>query len=96
MNPHRAQNRLHLLDFDTGKIFTLLETYSAPVMEVDLLKTVTGEQRIPSGRERLFELHFSFCCEKCLGIRREPAGPYSRDKNNPSTPGAFEVRWQGY
>jgi hypothetical protein len=60
MNPHRSQNKLRLLAFDTGEIFTLLDSYNTPVMEVDLLKTVTGEQRIPSGRERLFELHFSF------------------------------------
>ncbi len=60
MNPRSTQHGLRLIDFDTGEIFALLESRDAPVMEADLLRTVTGGQRIPSGRERLFELHFSF------------------------------------
>ncbi len=60
MNPGHTGSGLRLMDFDTGKIFALLESYAAPVMEADLLRTMTGEARIPSGREKLFELHFSF------------------------------------
>ncbi len=60
MNPQHTENRLRLIAFDTGEIFTLLESFNRPVMEADLLRNVTGEQRIPSGREKLFELHFSF------------------------------------
>jgi hypothetical protein len=60
MNPRYPETRLRLIEFDTGGIFTLLESMNVPVMEADLLRTVTGEQRIPSAREKLFELHFSF------------------------------------
>ncbi|HOT46229.1 MAG TPA: DnaJ domain-containing protein [Spirochaetota bacterium] len=60
MNPHRSESGLRLIEFDTGKIFALLESYDRPVMEADLLRTMTGEARFPSGREKLFELHFSF------------------------------------
>ncbi len=60
MDPRHAENRLRLISFDTGDIFTLLESHTEPVMEADLLRSLTGEERIPSGREKLFELHFSF------------------------------------
>ncbi len=60
MNPRHPETRLRLIEFDTDIIFTLLESLTAPVMEADLLRTLTGEKRIPSGREKLFELHFSF------------------------------------
>lgn len=60
MNPLHAQHGLHLIDFDTAELFTLLESYTAPVMEADLLRSLTSKERIPTGRERLFELHFSF------------------------------------
>ena len=60
MNPRHAEECLRLIAFDTGAIFTLLESYNTPMMEADILKTLTGLERIPSGREKLFELHFSF------------------------------------
>jgi len=45
--------------FETGDIFNILISRSAPIAEDDLLRILTGAQRMPAGRERLFELHFS-------------------------------------
>jgi hypothetical protein len=48
-----------LRNFETDDLFNILISCGAPIEEVDLLKILTGEKRLPSGRERLFELHFS-------------------------------------
>ncbi|MBP7737798.1 MAG: DnaJ domain-containing protein [Spirochaetes bacterium] len=60
MDPRRSEHRLRLIPFDTADILTLLESHESPVMEAELLRAMTGEERIPSNREKLFELHFSF------------------------------------
>jgi hypothetical protein len=48
-----------LRDFQTADIFNILVSRDTPITEVDLLRMLTGAQRMPTGRERLFELHFS-------------------------------------
>lgn len=48
-----------LKEFDTTALFSMLDGLDGPAAETDLLKMATGERRIPPGRERLFELHFS-------------------------------------
>jgi hypothetical protein len=48
-----------LTDFQTADIFNILISRDTPITEVDLLRILTGAQRMPAGRERLFELHFS-------------------------------------
>jgi hypothetical protein len=48
-----------LRDFETADIFNILLSRDAPIAEVDLLRIMTGTRRLPAGRERLFELHFS-------------------------------------
>ncbi|MBN2159628.1 MAG: hypothetical protein JW807_09545 [Spirochaetes bacterium] len=50
---------LRLIPFDTSKIFNILVSRQGPLMELDLLRLLTGRRFMPQGRERLFELHFS-------------------------------------
>lgn len=50
---------LHLTSFDTSAIFKILISRGEPMMELDLLRLLTGKRSMPSGRDRLFELHFS-------------------------------------
>src|SRR4030042_491925 len=49
----------HLQYFETSDIFNILISRGEPIAEVDLLRILTGEKRMPAGRERLFEFHFS-------------------------------------
>lgn len=60
MTNESNDNDLHLIEFDTTTLFSMLDALDAPASEAYLLKQATGESRIPSGSERLFELHFSF------------------------------------
>jgi hypothetical protein len=57
----RSDSNRHarLRHFETADMFNILMSRGAPIEEVDLLRILTGEKRMPSGRERLFELHFS-------------------------------------
>ncbi|OHD69683.1 MAG: hypothetical protein A2W19_16690 [Spirochaetes bacterium RBG_16_49_21] len=45
--------------FRTNTIFDFLASQSKPVMEIELLRFITGRRRMPQNRERLFALHFS-------------------------------------
>lgn len=65
--------RLILIEFKTATIFSLLDSFTAPAAEADLLRTITGLARMPAGRDKLFELHFSFY--HALYRLREEAGP---------------------
>jgi len=59
MMPGSNSGELRIIEFDTSALFDMLDALDAPAAEADLLKKLTGERRIPSARERLFELHFS-------------------------------------
>lgn len=48
-----------MVNVDTDIIFDFLSARESPVMEIELLRLITGEQRIPSERDELFDLHFS-------------------------------------
>lgn len=45
--------------FDTGTLFDILIAREAPVMELELLRLLTGRERMPGSKKRLFILHFS-------------------------------------
>lgn len=47
-----------LAAFNTADIFNILLCQNSPIMELDLLKMLTGEKRLPSEREDIFRLHF--------------------------------------
>jgi len=50
---------VRLMHFDMATIFGYLASREAPVTEVELLRRLTGEERLPGDRKRLFALHFS-------------------------------------
>lgn len=60
MMPGSNSKGPRLIYFDTSVLFSMLDALDAPAAEADLLRAATGERRLPSGRERLFDLHFSF------------------------------------
>lgn len=47
------------ISFETGALFDILLARQAPVMEIELLRLLTGMERMPGSRKRLFTLHFS-------------------------------------
>lgn len=49
----------HLTPFDNAAILAFLESQAGPVMEIDLLRALTGRRRMPASRTELFNLHFS-------------------------------------
>jgi hypothetical protein len=48
-----------LVHFDGDVLFEFLVSRDAPVMEIEILRFLTHEDRMPSGRRKLFALHFS-------------------------------------
>src|SRR4030042_3368742 len=48
-----------LIPFNPADISDFLLSRDSPVMEVELLRIITGEQRMPAARDSLFVLHFS-------------------------------------
>ena len=48
-----------MIDIDIDGIFEYLSLRDSPVMEIELLRLITGERRIPSDKDDLFILHFS-------------------------------------
>ncbi len=59
MTHGRGQSPYALVHFDTADLFDILRSCTAPLMEIELLRVLTGETRMPSSRKRLFTIHFS-------------------------------------